>query len=214
MRDEQLLGEVFRLACRYAGQAPSPQGLATELRASLPGDVGTNRVRHYLEFLDSTLLLRLIPPLEIRLKRRKGFAKICLCDPALRAAYLQEQVPLLPESQDVDPHLRDLAGHVAESVLGYFLSGIPGIELAWAPERGNEPEIDFVVTVGTQRIPIEVKYRNVIEPGRDAEGLRSFIDKRVHNAPFGVMVTKQDVDPSSLPPSVLAVPLPSVLMIR
>ncbi len=213
-RDEQLLGEVFRLACRYAGQAPSPQTLAREIRSSLPGDVGMNRVRHYLEFLDSTLLLRLVPPLEIRLKRRKGLSKICLCDPALRAAYLQEQVPLLPETLETEPHLQALAGHVAESILGYFLSGIPGIELAWAPERGNEPEVDFVVTIGTQRIPVEVKYRTEIHARQDTLGLTTFLGKSVNKAPFGVLVTKNDSPPAGLPANVVSVSLSSVLMIR
>jgi predicted AAA+ superfamily ATPase len=213
-RDERLLGEVFRLACRYAGQSPSPQTLAEELRATLPGDVGTNRVRHYLEFLDSTLLLRLIPPLELRLKRRKGFSKICLCDPALRAAYLQERVPLAPDVLDVEEHLRDLAGHLAESVLGYFLAGIPGLELSWAPARGNEPEVDFVVTIGTQRIPIEVKYSDDVDGARDTAGLQAFMAKRVYNAPFGVLVTKRDQLPDRLPANVVALPMSSVLMIR
>ena len=214
LRDERLLGEVFRLACRYAGQAPSPVRLAEELRETLPGDVGPQRIRHYLEFLDSTLLLRLIPPLELRLKRRKGFPKICLCDPALRAAYLQERVPLGAELPGSDQALRAQAGHVAESVLGYFLAGIPGLELAWWPERPGEPEVDFVVTVGTRRIPVEVKYTRTLDPVRDTEGLRAFTQKAANNAPFGLLITPAELPTEDLPPSVVAVPLSSVLLIR
>jgi predicted AAA+ superfamily ATPase len=213
-RDERLLGEVFRLACRNAGQSPNPVSLASEIRETLPGDVGPARVRHYLEFLDSTLLLRLVPPLEIRLKRRKGFHKICICDPALRAAYLQEVVPLSAQALDAAPHLRDLAGHIAESVVGYFLSGIPGLELAWAPSSANEPEVDFVITVGSRRIPMEVKYSDGVDGNRDTSGLRAFLAKRVYNAPFGVLVTKRDQVPERLPENIVAVPLPSLLLMR
>lgn len=213
-RDEQLLGEVFRLACRYAGQAPNPLNLAQEIRSTLPGDVGAARIRHYLEFLDNTLLIRLIPPLEIRLKKRKGFPKISVCDPALRSAYLQERVPLTEDGLDEDPHLREIAGHVAESVVGYFLAGIPGIELAWAPERGNEPEVDFVLTVGTQRIPIEVKYGNRVDGPRDTSGLRAFMGKGVYNAPFGILITKLDGRPDATPENVVPIPLSTLLLMR
>lgn len=214
LRDERLLGEVFRLACRYAGQAPSPVRLAEELRETLPGDVGPQRIRHYLEALDSTLLLRLIPPLELRLKRRKGFPKIGLCDPALRAAYLQERVPLGTELPWSDQALRAQAGHVAESILGYFLAGIPGLELAWWPERPGEPEVDLVITVGTKRTPIEVKYTRTPDPVRDTEGLQAFPRKAANNASFGILVTPAELPAEALPPSVVAVPLSSVLLIR
>ncbi len=214
IRDERLLGEVFRLACRYAGQAPSPATLAEELRQTLPGDVGPQRIRHYLEFLDSTLLVRLIPPLELRLKRRKGFPKIGICDPALRAAYLQERVPLGEELWEADQSLRAQAGHLAEGILGYFLAGIPGIELAWWPERQGEPEVDLVVTIGTKRIPIEVKYRRPVDPRRDTEGLVVFTQRPANHASFGVLVTSEGPPPEGLPPSIVAVPLSSLLWIR
>jgi hypothetical protein len=48
-------------------------------------NIGWQSVLAYLKFLDGTLLLRLIEPLELRLKKA-GPAKLCLCDHALRAA--------------------------------------------------------------------------------------------------------------------------------
>ena len=53
--------------------------------------VSWQRVLTYLKFLDSTLLLHLIEPLELRLKRQRGPMKLCLYDHALRAAWLQER---------------------------------------------------------------------------------------------------------------------------
>jgi predicted AAA+ superfamily ATPase len=77
-RDPALLEELFRLCCRYAGQAPTIHTLAREAQRVLQANVGTQRINAYLRFLGDTLLLRLIPPLEIRLKRKKGSPKLCL----------------------------------------------------------------------------------------------------------------------------------------
>ncbi len=207
-RDEKLLEEVFRLACRYGGQAAGQNVFVPEIQQALAGNVGWTRILNYLRFLDGTLLIRLTEPLEIRLKRKKSPAKICLCDHSLRASWLQEVVPLDPQGLAHDPYLADLAGHLAESTLGYFLSSVPNLDISYFPTRGAEPEVDFVLTVGTRRIPIEVKYRRRIDPHEDTRGLRAFIEKTVYNAPFGLLVTLDDgveiLDPRIIPISLSA----------
>lgn len=212
-RDEQLLEEVFRLACRYAGQAPGQAVLLNQIQQALHANVGWQRILTYLRFLDGTLLLRLIQPLEIRLKKRRGNHKLCLCDHGLRASWLQEVVPLHPEGLRTTPHLTDLAGHLAESVVGYFLASTPGLEVAHFPERGSEPEVDFVITVGERRIPMEVKYRQHIDAHRDTVGLRAFLEKTVYNAPFGILVTLHDEAPVA-DPRIVCIPLSSLLFMR
>ncbi len=207
-RDEKLLEEVFRLCCRYAGQTAGQSAFVPEIRQALSGNIGWSRILTYMKFLDGTLLVRLIPAMELRLKKRKAPAKICLSDHSLRASWLQEIVPLDAQGLNANPHLTDLAGHLAESVLGYFLASIPNVELAHFPARGAEPEVDFVLTVGTKRIPIEVKYRRRIDPHDDTRGLRAFIEKAVYNAPFGLLVTLEDgvqvPDPRIIPISLSA----------
>ena len=165
------------------------------------------------QFLDGTLLVRLIPPLELRLKKRKGPAKICLSDHSLRASWLQEIVPIDSAGLNANPHLTDLAGHIAESVLGYFLASIPNLDLAHFPVRGAEPEVDFVITIGTRRIPVEVKYRRRIDPHEDTRGLRAFLEKAVYNAPFGLLVTLED-DVQIPDPRIVAISLSSLLWMR
>lgn len=211
-RDEALLEEVFRLACRYAGQAPRQALYLDELRRSQNANLAWPRVFSYLRFLDGTLLLRLIKPLELRLKRKRGPSKLCLCDHALRAAWLQEQIPLAPEELKQKPELADLAGHLAESAAGYFLGSIPHLDVAHFPERGAEREVDFVATVGDQRIPIEVKYRGRITP-EDVRGLQSFIEKPVYRAPFGLLVTRDD-EPATDDPRIISLPLSTLLFMR
>jgi predicted AAA+ superfamily ATPase len=212
-RDPDLLDEVFRLACRYAGQAPGPATFVHEIRFTLHANIGWQRVWTYLKFLDGSLLLRLVEPLEIRLKKRKGSAKLCLCDPGLRASWLQEVVPLDVDGLRQAPQLGTLAGHLAESVAGYFLGNLPGLDLAHFPEHRTEPEVGFVLTIGEQRIPLEVKYRNLVDPHRDTLGLRAFMEKTVNNAPFGVLVTLDDAV-EVRDPRIVALPLASLLLMR
>jgi predicted AAA+ superfamily ATPase len=212
-RDPRLLEEVFRLACRYAGQAPGQAVYVQELRQGLGGDIGWQRVHQYLRFLESALLIKLVQPMEMRLKRRRGSPKVCLCDHGLRASWLQEVVPLTPEALSAAEHLSDLAGHLAESVAGSYLAGLSHLDIGHFPQRGMEPEVDFVLTVGDRRIPLEVKYRRRIDPFRDTLGLRAFVEKTAYNAPFGVLVTMTD-DVSIPDPRLVAVSLPSLLMMR
>ena len=211
-RDAPLLEEVFRLACRYVGQTPTPAALAREAQRALSANVGPQRITQYLRFLGDTLLLRLIEPLEIRLKRKRGSPKICLADHGLRASWLQEIVPLSPDQLEREPHLTTLAGHLAESVAGVTLATISGLDLAHLPERAAEPEIDFVLTVGTRRIPIEVKYQRRIDPLRDTESLRTFLEKAINNASFGLLITQVPVELSD--PRIVAIPLSSFMLLR
>lgn len=212
-RDPQLLEELFRLACRYAGQAPNPGLFAREAQRTLHSNVGVQRVRHYLEFLDAALLVRLVRPLEIRLKRSRGAPKICLADHGLRASWLQELVPLSPGNLAEHPELARIAGPLAESVTGVYLLSIGGLDLAHVPARADEPEVDFVITVGTVRVPVEVKYQRRIDRLADTEGLRSFIEKAPNRAPFGVLVTQSD-DVEVDDPRIVALPLSSLLLMR
>ena len=212
-RDAALLEEVFLLACRYAGQAPGRSVFAREAQRTLHADISPQRVTHYLRFLADTLLLRLVRPLEIRLKRKRGNPKICLADHGLRASWLQEIVPLDPDGLEANPRLADLAGHIAESVAGTMLATVPSLDLSHLPGRSGQPEIDFVLTAGTRRIPTEVKYQRRIDPLRDTEGLRTFIENAGNNAPFGILVTQTDV-PEVDDPRIVALPLSTLLLLR
>jgi predicted AAA+ superfamily ATPase len=211
-RDAPLLEEIFRLACRYAGQAPGRELLQREIQRTVHANVGPQRVSNYLRFLGDTLLLRLVQPLEIRLKKRRGNAKICLADHGLRASWLQEVVPIAPVDLAKEAHLTTLAGHIAESVTGAALSTISQLDLAHQPARTDQPEVDFVLTIGTKRIPLEVKYQRKIDPLRDTEGLRTFLEKAANNAPFGVLICQTDAE-SVTDPRIVTLPLSSLMLL-
>ncbi len=187
--------------------------MADEARRVLDANLGDQRVRQYVRFLADALLVRVIDPLEIRLKKRRGAAKLCLVDHALRASWLHEIVPLVPRDLDAAPAAGTPAGHLAESITGATLSTIPGLDIAHLPARGSTTEIDFILTVGDRRIPLEVKYQATIDPVRDTAGLRRFVEREVNRAPFGVLVTRDDVT-LDLPAGIVALPLASLMLLR
>lgn len=212
-RDPQLLEEVFRLCCRYAGQAPSQAMLVAEVKQVLRANIGWQRILSYLGFLEGSLLVRPVRPLELRLEEAHSPAKLCIVDHGLRQSWLEEVVPLDPEALERNPHLSDLAGHIAESVVGAFFTGILHLDVAHFPERPTEPEVDFILTIGEKRIPVEVKYRRRIDAHRDTLGLRSFLEKSHYNAPFGILVTMLE-DVKVADPRIVPVSLRSLLLAR
>lgn len=210
-RDPQLLEELFRLCCRYAGQAIGINKLTQEIQNVLSANIGTQRVRAYLQFLSDTLLIKLIQPMEIGLKKKRSDPKICLADHGLRMSWLQETIPLDFENDDTNQDIATIAGYLAESVVGAMLSSIGGLDLSHLPAKGKEPELDFVITLGDQRLPIEVKYRNAIKP-EHYKGLDWFISKAINRAPFGILITKNPVE--SLDERIITIPLKHVLLLR
>lgn len=210
----QLLERVLRLACRYAGQSPGRAAFLRELHSKLSPNISWQDVLTQLQLLNDTLLVRLVPPMELRLKGQKGNTdKICLVDHSLRASWLREKVPLTPEGLQKAPHLAHLAGFLAESIAGYFLSSIPSLDVTWFPARKTEPEVDLMITVGYHNIPIEVKYGHTIREGRDTKNLRAFLDKPIYDAPFGIILTLTD-DVEISDERIVALPLSSLLLMR
>ena len=77
----------------------------------------------------------------------------------------------------------------------------------------NLLEPDFVMTVGVNRIPIEVKYQRRPDPVRDTQSLRTFIERAVNNAPFGLLITQRDMD-VDYGPNIVAMPLSTLMLLR
>jgi hypothetical protein len=69
--------------------------------------------------------------------------------------------------------------------------------------------VEFVLTIGEKRIPVQVKYQRRI----DTLGLRSFQEKVHYNAPFGILVTM--LEGAHVPdPLIVPVSLRSHLLMR
>ena len=73
--------------------------------------------------------------------------------------------------------------------------------------------MDFILTIDENRIPLEIKYRQHIDPQRDTVGLRAFLEKRVYTAPFALLITM--LDDISIPDQrIIPVSLTSLLLLR
>jgi predicted AAA+ superfamily ATPase len=211
--DPALVRDVFRMVCRYAGQNVTPKPFSDELHKLLQAPISNAKITDVIEFLADSLLLHQVPPLELLAKKQGSPPKLCVCDHFVRNGILQETLPLDPEElKGCNEGVSTQVGHVIESVLGYFLKGIPGVELAWFPARSNEPEVDLVLTIGTGRIPVEVKYRRD-KPDKSAlAGIESFCAKKAYAAPFGIIVTQAFEGP--IGDKAIAVPASTLLLLR
>jgi predicted AAA+ superfamily ATPase len=194
--DKNLMRETFRHLCKFVGQIVKPEEIRINLRDVLQSGITNAKIYEVLDYLTETMLVHRIDPLEILLQKKRNGAKYCLCDHFIREVWLQEEVPLLPSKLiGANESLAALAGHVMESLLGYFLRSLSNLEISWFPPRKSEPEVDYIVTIGLQRIPIEVKYSRKKPSKIDISGLLSFCGLDKYNAPFGLLITQEYAEP-------------------
>lgn len=212
--DKPLLRETFRQICRYIGQSITPDRICQEINKVLQSQFKSTQVDNAIQFLVDAMLVHRIEPLEVALKKRANGAKLCLCDHFVREAWLQERVPMTRQvlagsTQTVST----LAGHVMESVIGYYLKGIAGLDVAWLPAREHEqqPEIDYVLTIGLKRVPIEVKYVRGKLSKRHFAPLERFCSNPKYNAAFGLLITQETS--GRLTDSVIALPAAAFLSV-
>ena len=211
-RDAALLERLFELACRYAGQTTTLSQLAQEARPSPNENIGTQEVGNHLQALADTLLIRLVPQTVGHLRPPRDHLKICLADHALRASWMQEQVPLAPEALVTRPELATQAGHIAQSALGAITSNLRDLTTSRTPNPNREPRLDFLFWAGDQQIPTKVQYRRRVDPMRDTEGIRSFVEDPANRAPFGLLITQEDPPPID-DPRVVAMPLSTFMLL-
>ena len=102
---------------------------------------------------------------------------------------MKEDIPLYGSNVNAD-----LAGHIIEGIVGTFFKSIKQLGVSYFPPVGKgkdvEGEVDFVLEIGVHHIPVEVKYKNNPDLGA---GMQSFLNKKMYNAPFGLVITKDEV---------------------
>ncbi|RJP37185.1 MAG: ATP-binding protein [Phycisphaerales bacterium] len=205
--------DVFRICCRYAGQAVMPKRFAVEIQAVSGAPVAHAKVTEALEFLSDSLLLYRIPSVEMLARKQARPPKLCICDHFVRDGVLQGTIPLDPaEPAGCDEAVDTQAGHVIESVIGYFLRGIPGVELSWVPERKDQREIDLLLTIGIGRIPVELKYRSRPPGPTDVKPIEQFCTKPAFSGEFGLVITRSAAGP--IGERAIAIPASTFLLLR
>lgn len=208
---EEVVRYVFTLLCRHAGERITEKKLTEQVNARLGGRVPHKEVVSALRFLERTLLICRLRPVEIGRSHRNASPTVCLCDHFLRYAVLREFVPLTPRELQGKEALAGSAGQLVEGIIGYLFASTDGIDASCLPGRSDELEVDVILTVGVTHIPIEVKYRRGGLADKDLTGIREFCRRKHHEAPFGLVVTQQRSGPVG--DDVVAVPAKALLML-
>ena len=165
-----------------------------------------------IHFFENSMLMASISPMEISLRNQKYGDKFCLCDHFLRESLLQTTIPLEPaELHGLSETVSTEAGHILEGIIGYQLKSTPSLDISWFPMRRDEPEVDFILTSGLKRLPIEVKYRHGKPKNGDLAGIRSFCRKEKYNAEFGLVITQEYAGP--IGENVIAIPASTFLSV-
>lgn len=184
LQNRTLLRNIFIILCKFTGRDIGIGTLHTEIEKSCGASVKHDQIHEVLKIFDDSMLIKILRPSQHRYAGAKTQLKPCLCDHAIRAAWLAEEVPLYGDTPN-----EDIAGHIVEGMVGYLLASIDGMNVSYLPAKKEQGEIDYLVEIGDKHIPIEVKYRKNI-PKLDA--LEDYLSKSVHNAPFGIVITKDD----------------------
>jgi predicted AAA+ superfamily ATPase len=141
--DSTLLTNAFRVLCKFSGYEVSIEKLREELTAACSARLKHDQVRMLLEFFELSMLIKVVKPIEHRKKKSKECVKICLCDHAIRKAWLKEDIPLYGTGINTD-----LAGHVIEGIVGSFFKSVKQLGVSYFPAIGKdedaEDEIDFI----------------------------------------------------------------------
>ena len=101
---------------------------------------------------------------------------------------------------------------MAQSVLGAAASVIRGLDTDIVPMPPRELDLDFVITVGYEQIPVQVNYRRSIDPVRDTRGIRAFVEKPAKRAPFGLLITRAEAPPID-DPRIVSMPLSTFMLL-
>lgn len=160
-RKPELLKRFYVSLLERPGQETSVQGMASET------GTGAIQIEKYLPLLEMTdLVYRVEKFRKSPLRVRRGKMKFYLVDLALRNAVLRLTETLLQDEA--------MLGLYAENLVFLALKKWRGtLQMDYYREGGGE--VDFIVHIGSKGyLPVEVKYRERIEPG-DLNSVRHFV---------------------------------------
>lgn len=205
LQDNTLLRRIFIILCKYTGQSIKLDSLRQEIDSDTGVTIKNDELYEIFDFFDNSMLLRFIRTSQHRYARPQSQVKPCLCDHAIRAAWLEE-VSLCESTPN-----EDMAGHIVEGMVGYLLSSIDGISISYIPDSKTQGEIDYIIEIADKHIPVEVKYRNKLP---QFKALEDYLSNPVNNAPFGLVVTKDQSGIYGAHKNIIAIPLKNFLLLQ
>ena len=208
---EEITKALFKLICRYTGERVKRTLFVQQVAPIVGGTVSDREIQSAIDYLEKTLLVCLLRPIELLRKKTDVCSTYCVCDHFIRFAVIHESIPLIPqELKNKSQSIATQAGHIIEGIMGTYFSKLPGISVATFPGNQNEKEVDIVLTIGCQRIPIEVKYQSKIS-GSDLRGIKDFCNKSHYAAPFGIIITRETE--GLISENIVAIPAKTILAI-
>lgn len=182
----------------YLGLLKDP-GRETNL-SQLSSEIALARstIETYFPLLEATdLVWRLHKHTSTKSTPKAGNFKTYLVDLAVRNAVMK----LSQEQMVADP---TLMGAYAENVVANHLRRWPGlVELGYW--RRNNDELDFIVDRGSDRIGVEVKYRNEVQ---NKDVLKAARLSEAHGCEACIMVTKEPMTSDNIDKLKLQSPVP------
>ena len=208
--DAKTLENLFYVLCKYAGRDVKITTLHKELKEGFSTTLTHDKIRSGIDFFADSMLVSILKPSEHQLKKPWERIKICIVDHAIRRALMNESIPLYGTNVN-----SDLAGYIVENIVGSYLAScyprdsLPGSSIAYLPDANSDgSEVDFILSVSEQHIPIEVKYSNHAQA---TKGIFEYLEQPQHNAPFGLLITK---DEHWVKDKLVAIPLKQFLLLR
>lgn len=130
---------------------------------------------------------------------RSTHAKLYAADPVLMQGITKIATSLEGEER----------GRIAETLVHNVIRLFPGVsDISYYREGSGKQEVDFIVRVGSNLMPIEVAYKNQIDE-HHRNSMRIFLQTHGKQNDFGVLVTKENWG-QSMP--LLEMPLPIFLL--
>jgi uncharacterized protein len=148
------LGRLWRMLAHVSGQTLNSAKLADSL------GVSANTVRHYIDLLEQTFVLRTLPPFAGNLKKRLVKSpKVYIRDSGLLHALLEIETF---DNLFANPaYGASFEGYVVENIV----SALPDWRASFY-RTSNGAELDLVLEKGQQRVAVEVKAATAPKPSR------------------------------------------------
>jgi uncharacterized protein len=171
------LEQTFIYLCMHDGGVQDLQTLSSNLGITKP------TVQNFINLLELTHLLYKLPPYGYGKEILRARYKLYLADPAIAPAILMKGKTILEDSKAL--------GMSVETAVFSHLKAHSATNHArfsyWKDPRNKE--LDLVIEILENVIPLEVKYESQLVTTKDVQGLINFC-KEKKTIPFGYVLTK------------------------
>jgi uncharacterized protein len=175
------LEQTFIYLCMHDGGIQDLATLSNNLGVPKP------TIQNFIHLLEATHLLYRLPPFGHGKEVLRARYKLYLADPAIAPAILMKGKTILEDSTAL--------GHSVESaVFAHMLahSSTDHAHFSYWKDLKNK-ELDLIIRLGEELIPIEVKYQSSPVKPEDVHGLLNFCSQK-ESIKYGYILTKSPQD--------------------